>query len=87
MSRCGFCPVCLNAELNKFKGIPNATKVLAHVIKKPSRDIRSCRGNIPPVKMQQEIAGLNLGVQEVYSSGGPNSGSATYSQVPRFEVL
>ena len=48
--RCGFCPP---TENNTFKGIPNATKALAHLTRRPNSDIRLCWGTIPPATMRQ----------------------------------
>ena len=52
--RCGFCPPTATGSLkNTFKGIPNATKALAHLTRRPYNDIRPCSGTIPPATMRQ----------------------------------
>jgi hypothetical protein len=52
--RCGFCPPTATGALNNtFKGVPNATKALAHLLRRPFNDIRPCSGSIPPGTMRQ----------------------------------
>ena len=58
--RCGFCPPTATGALNNtFKGIPNATKALAHLLRRPFNDIRPCSGTMRQFeRLYEERAGV-----------------------------